>query len=47
MICADFVAGANLENAVPATPLFSMTILQVLPTERQQKSLEALNEKAS
>jgi len=48
MICADFLAGANLDNGDPATLLFSMTrFFKFLPGEQRQAFLEGLREKAS
>ena len=48
MICADFLAGANLDNGDPETLLFSMTrFFKFLPGEQQQEFLESLSEKAS
>jgi hypothetical protein len=48
MICADFLAGANLDNADPETLLFSMArFFKFLPEEQRQAFLEGLNEKAS
>jgi hypothetical protein len=48
MICADFLAGANLDNGDPETLLFSMTrFFRLLPAERKQEFLEGLSEKAS
>jgi hypothetical protein len=48
MICADFLAGANLDNGDPETLLFSMTrFFQLLPEEQQQVFLESVVEKAS
>jgi hypothetical protein len=47
MICADFLAGANLDNGDPETLLFSMTrFFRFLPEEQRQTFL-ALIEKAS
>jgi hypothetical protein len=47
MICADSVAGANLDNGDPDTLLFSMTrFFRFLP-EEQQVFLESLSEKLS
>ena len=41
MICADFLAGANLDNGDPQTLLFSMTrFFKFLPEEQQQEFLE-------
>jgi hypothetical protein len=48
MICADFLAGANLDNQNPETLLFSMTrFFKFLPGEQRQEFLEGLSEKAS
>jgi hypothetical protein len=48
MICADFLAGANLDHGDPATLLFSMIrFFKFLPGEQRQSFLESLNEKAS
>jgi len=48
MICADFLAGANLDNQAPETLLYSMTrFFQSLPDEHQQAFLENLREKTS
>jgi hypothetical protein len=48
MICADFLAGANLDNGDPETLLFSMTrFFKLLPGEQQQAFLGGLGEKAS
>jgi hypothetical protein len=48
MICADFLAGANLDNRNPETLLFSMTrFFRLLPEEQKQAFLENLTEKAS
>jgi hypothetical protein len=48
MICADFLAGANLDNGDPATLLFSVTrFFKFLPNEQRQVFLESLNERAS
>ena len=48
MICADFLAGANLDNGDPETLLFSMTrFFRFLPEEQKQAFLESLSEKAS
>ena len=48
MICADFLAGANLGDPNPEMLLFSMTrFFQFLPREHQQSFLEDLREKAS
>jgi hypothetical protein len=48
MICADFLAGANLDHGDPEMLLFSMTrFFRFLPEEKQQAFLEGLSEKAS
>ncbi len=48
MICADFLAGANLDNGDPETLLFSMTrFFRLLPEDQKQAFLENLTEKAS
>ena len=48
MICADFLAWANLDDQNPETLLYSMTrFFQFLPGEQQQAFLENLREKAS
>jgi hypothetical protein len=48
MICADFLAGANLDNGDPETLLFSMTrFFRLLPEEQRQAFVENLTEKAS
>jgi hypothetical protein len=48
MICADFLAGANLDDQNPEMLLYSMTrFFQFLPAEHQQAFLESLCEKAS
>jgi hypothetical protein len=48
MICADFLAGANLDNGDPETLLFSMTrFFRFLPGELKQEFLEGLSERAS
>jgi len=48
MICADFLAGANLDHGDPEMLLFSMTrFFKFLPEEQQQAFLEGLSEKAS
>ena len=47
MICADFLAGANLDNGDPETLLFSMTrFFRFLPKAQKQAFLESLTEKA-
>jgi hypothetical protein len=48
MICADFLAGANLDNGDPEMLLFSMTrFFRFLPEKQQQQFLSCLDEKAS
>jgi hypothetical protein len=48
MICADFLAGANLENGNPEILLSSMTLFfKFLPGEQQQQFLSCLDQKAS
>jgi hypothetical protein len=48
MICADFLAGANVDNGDPGTLLFSMIrFFRLLPENQKQAFLESLNEKAS
>jgi hypothetical protein len=48
MICADFLAGANLDNGDPETLLFLMTrSFRFLPGEQRQAFLGGLSEKAS
>jgi hypothetical protein len=48
MICADFLAGANLDNGSPDTLLLSMTrFFSFLPEQQKQTFLESLIERAS
>ena len=48
MICADFLAGANLDQGNPETLLFSMTrFFKLLPEVQKQAFLDNLTEKAS
>jgi hypothetical protein len=48
MICADFLAGANLDNQNPETLLYSMTrFFKFLPGQQKQTFLEHINAKAS
>jgi hypothetical protein len=48
MICADFLAGANLDNQNPETLLFSMTrFFKFLPRQQQQAFLQGILPKAS
>jgi hypothetical protein len=47
MICADFSAGANLDNGNPDTLRFSAKrFFQFLPTVQRQAFLKAVNEEA-
>ncbi len=48
MICADFLAGANLDNGDPETLLFSMKrFFKFLPRQQQQAFLQEILPKAS
>jgi hypothetical protein len=48
MICADFLAGANLDNGNPEKLLYSMTrFFKFLPGDQRQAFLGGLSEKAS
>jgi hypothetical protein len=48
MICADFLAGANLDHGDPEMLLFAMTrFFKFLPEEQQQAFLGDVSEKAS
>ncbi len=48
MICADFLAGANLDHGDPEMLLFAMTrFFKFLPEEQQQTFLGDVSEKAS
>jgi hypothetical protein len=48
MICADFLAGANLDNGDPEMLLYSMTrFFKFLPEEQRQVFVRGLSEKAS
>jgi len=48
MICADFLAGANLDNEDPETLLFSMTrFFKFLPGAQREAFLGGLSENAS
>jgi hypothetical protein len=45
MICADFLAGANLDNGGPETLLFSMIrFFRFLPEDQKQTFLKNLGE---
>ena len=47
MICADFLAGANLDNGDPDTLLFSMArFFKFLPGEQRQQFLSSLDQKS-
>jgi hypothetical protein len=48
MICADFLAGANVDNGDPATLLYSMTrFFKFLPGEQRQAFVRGVTEEAS
>src|ERR1700756_5463290 len=48
MICADFLAGANLDNGDPETLLFSMIrFFRFLPEDQKQTFLKSLSARAS
>jgi hypothetical protein len=48
MICADFLAGASLENGNPGVALQSiLQLFKLLPGEEKQAFLHHANEKAS
>ena len=48
MICADFLAGANLDHGDPEMLLFSMMrFFKFLPEEQREAFLGALSEKAT
>ena len=48
MICADFLAGSNLDSGNPETLLFSVTrFFKFLPEQQKQAFLAGLNEQAS
>ena len=48
MICADFLAGANLDNGNPDILLSSMTrFFKFLPGEQRQQFLSYVDQKAS
>jgi hypothetical protein len=48
MICADFLAGANLDHGDPEMLLFSMTrFFKFLSSEQRQEFLAGLSEKVS
>ncbi len=48
MICADFLAGANLDNGDPGTLLFSMTrFFRFLSPDQRQAFLGGLSKNVS
>jgi hypothetical protein len=48
MICADFLAGANLDNGCPDVLLRSISrFFRFLPGEQRQTFVEQITEKAS
>ncbi len=48
MICADFLAGANLDNRDPEALLFSATrSFRFLPEAQKQVFLKTLSEKSA
>ena len=48
MICADFLAGANLDNGDPETLLFSATrFFRFLSPDQKRRFLKAINEEAA
>jgi hypothetical protein len=48
MICADFLAGANLDNGDPDTLLYSVSrFFKFLPGEQRQAFVQQITEKAS
>ena len=48
MICADFLAGANLDNGDSETLLFSATrFFNFLPDEQRRLFLQGVSERAS
>jgi hypothetical protein len=48
MICADFLAGAHLDNGDPETLLFSMTrFFKFLPEEQRRPFFGSMSEAAS
>jgi hypothetical protein len=48
IICADFLAGTNMDNGNPEIQLYSMTrFFKFWPGEQQQAFLGGLSEKAS
>jgi hypothetical protein len=48
MICADFLAGANLDNRDPGTLLFSaMRFVRFLPQDQKQIFLQKLSQEVA
>jgi hypothetical protein len=48
MICADFLAGANLDNGDPEMLLFSMKrFFRFLSTDQKQEFLKSIGEAAA
>ena len=48
MICADFLAGANLDNGDPETLLFSMKrFFRFLSNDQKQEFLKSISEVAA
>ena len=48
MICADFPAGANLDNGSPDTLLYSVSrFFKFLPGEQRQAFVQQISEKMS
>ena len=48
MICADFLAGANLDNGDPETLLFSATrFFRFLSPDQKRRFLKTINEEAA
>jgi hypothetical protein len=47
MICADFLAGANLENETPGPLAVGPTVFQVPNRQERQTFLQAVTEKTS
>jgi hypothetical protein len=48
MICADFLAGPNLDNGNPETLLFSITrFFEFLTEDQKQTFIETVTEKSA
>jgi hypothetical protein len=48
MICADFLAGANLDHGDPETLLFSMNrFFRILPEAQKQAFLQQVSDAAA